>query len=93
ALLLVRIPLLVRWFPPKNGVLKLNTDGSSLDNLGKGGCGGVLRDWLGKLIFGFSHYIGVATNSIVEAFALKFGLYYCYLSWVLIELGWKLTLS
>ena len=35
---------LVRWHPPPSGFFKLNTDGSSLGNLGLAGAGGLLRN-------------------------------------------------
>ena len=38
------IPQIIRWHTPLSPLLKLNTDGSALGNLGLAGAGGVLRD-------------------------------------------------
>ena len=49
-----------------NGLVKLNTDGALLGNLGKAGGGGVIRDSSGKWVKGFSRSIGVATSVMAE---------------------------
>ena len=57
-----------------NGLVKLNTDGALLGNLGKAGGGGVIRDSSGKWVKGFSRSIGVATSVMAECWAIRDGL-------------------
>ena len=54
--------------------LKLNIDGSALDNLGLAGAGGILRDHQGRWILGFSARVGLATNNMVELATVRQGL-------------------
>lgn len=60
----------VRWEPPNTGY-KLNTDGSSLDNPGKSGIGGVIRDKNGNWVAGFMGNVFHATNIASELYALQ----------------------
>ncbi|KAK6780036.1 hypothetical protein RDI58_022220 [Solanum bulbocastanum] len=74
---------LVMWRrPPKNWV-KLNTDGSALDNPGKLGAGGIIRDHRGEIILAFSTPMGEGTNNQAEIGAAIFGM-----TW-LIQLGYR----
>ncbi|KAG4909309.1 hypothetical protein JHK87_055425 [Glycine soja] len=57
-----------RLVPPDQW-FKLNTDGSSLGNLGASGFGGIIRDSLGSFIIGFSGYCGHTTSVHAELFA------------------------
>ncbi|XP_020519683.1 uncharacterized protein LOC110006796 [Amborella trichopoda] len=59
---------------PPLEVYKLNFDGSSLGNPGLAGFGGVLRDWMGNVIFSYAGPLGVRFANYVENFALFFGL-------------------
>lgn len=43
------------------GWMKLNTDGSSIGNLGMAGCGGVIRDDRGCWIAGLANELGSQT--------------------------------
>ncbi|KAK4707377.1 hypothetical protein R3W88_033066 [Solanum pinnatisectum] len=81
---------LVRWKKPPEQWVKINTDGSALDNLGKIGAGGILRDHTGRMLLAFATPLGEGTNIQAEVEAAFFGL-----SWSL-EMGcrsifWKLT--
>ncbi|KAG2689164.1 hypothetical protein I3760_09G127500 [Carya illinoinensis] len=49
---------LVKWLRPQQGWVKLNTDGSSLGNLGSAGVGGFIRDASGQLCLAYSMDIG-----------------------------------
>ena len=52
----------------------MNSDGASLGNSGKAGGGGLIRDCQGTWVKGYMRNIGVATNIIVEFWALRDGL-------------------
>uniref|UniRef100_A0A2N9F1N1 RNase H type-1 domain-containing protein n=1 Tax=Fagus sylvatica TaxID=28930 RepID=A0A2N9F1N1_FAGSY len=56
------------------GWFKLNTDGSSLGNLGLAGGGGIICNHLGDWVGGYSRAIGYTTNVQAELRALKDGL-------------------
>lgn len=64
-----------KWDKPSPGWFKLNVDGSAIAGVITGG--GVVRDWEGRFIFGFSVYYGNGTNSLAEFLALKDGLNMC----------------
>ncbi|KAF7834434.1 reverse transcriptase [Senna tora] len=64
----------VGWVKPKNGFIKLNTDGSSIGNPGPVGVGGLFRDSDGRWLLGFSGSIGYQTNMFAELNAIKHGL-------------------
>ena len=57
--------------------MKLNNDGSSSGNSGLTGGGGVIRDWTGRWIVGFSRKIGIATSLMAELWAIRDGLMLC----------------
>jgi len=59
------------WHPPPQGFLKYNIDGASKDNPGIAGCGGVLRDENGSLLFIFHYHLGRATNNVAKLMALE----------------------
>ncbi|KAH0688972.1 hypothetical protein KY289_016330 [Solanum tuberosum] len=63
----------VQWKPPSNRY-KLNTDGSSYGNPGKGGIGGVIRDKDGNWIFEYMGNIYDTTATKAEIMALLKGL-------------------
>ena len=68
---------MVRWNTPNEGKYKLNTDGSALQESGKIGGGGILRDQQGKLIYAFSVPFVFGTNNIAELKAALYGLEWC----------------
>nr|XP_025674247.1 uncharacterized protein LOC112774442 [Arachis hypogaea] len=63
---------LVGWEPPNWGWAKLNIDGSVLQPGHKGACGGLIRDWRGRTIVGFSMNIGVCTITQAELWGFNF---------------------
>ena len=56
----------VSWENLAIGICKLNTDGSALQNSGKVGGGGILRDHQGIFIYAFSISLGFGTNNFSE---------------------------
>ena len=64
----------IRWERPRSDWRKLNTDGSSLGNLGLADGGGVIRDETGNWVVGFSRKIGVTSSFEAELWALRDGL-------------------
>ncbi|WMV30192.1 hypothetical protein MTR67_023577 [Solanum verrucosum] len=60
-----------------NSTYKLNTDGSALNNPGKIGGGGILRDSNGTIIYAFAIPLGEGTNNQVEVQAASYGLNWC----------------
>jgi ribonuclease HI len=64
----------IKWVSPSLGWFKLNTDGSSLGNLGLTEGRGVIRNHVGDWVGGFSRAIGVTTSVQAELRALKDGL-------------------
>ncbi|OMO62552.1 hypothetical protein COLO4_33037 [Corchorus olitorius] len=64
----------VKWFPPKPGWFKLNTDGSALGNPGRGGAGSIIRDHDGNWVIGSYHSLGSVTNTVAELWSLRDGL-------------------
>nr|XP_010313000.1 uncharacterized protein LOC104644619 [Solanum lycopersicum] len=69
--------VLVRWNKPVLGTHKLNTHGSAIQNSGKIGGGGILRDHQGKIVYAFSLPFGFGTNNIAEIKAALYGLEWC----------------
>ncbi|WMV30206.1 hypothetical protein MTR67_023591 [Solanum verrucosum] len=67
----------VQWIKPPEKWVKLNTDGSALNNPGSIGAGGVLRNHRGELLFAFSVPLGEGTNNQAEVEAALFGLNWC----------------
>lgn len=59
---LLKTPRLVQWSSPPSSWKKMNADGSSFGNPGKSGAGGVIRDWLGRWVVGFSLHVGKTTK-------------------------------
>ena len=72
-----RVTIQVHWDKPEQGWMKLNTDGSSLGNPGLAGGGGVVRDWIGRWIVGFTRKIGITTGLLAELWAIRDGLMLC----------------
>ncbi|PNX73497.1 ribonuclease H [Trifolium pratense] len=64
----------ITWTPPIEGTIKVNVDGSSFNNPGRSGFGGVLRDSNGNWLLGFSGFIGISTSLCAELHAILNGL-------------------
>ncbi|KAL3537944.1 hypothetical protein ACH5RR_001310 [Cinchona calisaya] len=67
-------PLVVSWSPPSLGSYKLNVDGSSLGNLGKADCGGLVRDHSGLVLVAFAKSIGYSASLQSESAAVLMGM-------------------
>lgn len=67
----------VCWTKPSAPWVKLNTDGSALENPGNIGAGGVLRDHRGNFIYAFAIPLGIGTNNQAEVRAAICGLTWC----------------
>lgn len=68
----------IRWERRLEGWMKLNTNGSSIDNLGRAGCGGVMRDECGRLVGGFIRSIGITSSFTMVLQGIRDGLILCY---------------
>nr|XP_010315780.1 uncharacterized protein LOC104644285 [Solanum lycopersicum] len=74
---------MVTWTRPKDQWIKVNTDGSAINNPGKMGVGGILRDKSDRLVMALTTPLGEGTNNKAELEAVILGL-----TWAL-ELGYK----
>lgn len=74
---------MVTWNKPIDEWIKINTDGSALENLGRLGTGGILRDKPGQMLMAIAANLGEGTNNKAEIEAAIF----C-LTWAL-ELGYR----
>ncbi|KAG7552362.1 Ribonuclease H-like superfamily [Arabidopsis thaliana x Arabidopsis arenosa] len=66
---------MIRWTPPRDEWLKLNTDGTSHGNPGLATAGGVLRDSTGQRRGGFALNIGICSAPLAELQRVYYGLY------------------
>jgi len=57
---------MIRWEPPADDWIALNTDGAAKSNCGVAGAGGVLRDSHGQWLVGFSEYVGHCSAAKAE---------------------------
>ncbi|KAF7805417.1 reverse transcriptase [Senna tora] len=64
----------VKWVPPPDGWLKLNTDGSCLGNPGSMAAAGIIRDPNGNWVSGFSKQLGFGNSLKVELWAIALGI-------------------
>ena len=78
---------MIAWNKQTDQWIKINTDGSPLDNPGRLGAGGILRDKNGQLLMAFATTLGVGQNNKAEIEAAIFGL-----TWDL-EVGYKNIIS
>ncbi|GLJ19619.1 hypothetical protein SUGI_0354950 [Cryptomeria japonica] len=67
----------VKWWPPPVGWVKLNFNEASSANLGKFGCGFIIRNYFGKAIWMGDVCMEYGTNNDAEFFALHEGLRLC----------------
>ncbi|KFK31801.1 hypothetical protein AALP_AA6G160600 [Arabis alpina] len=70
-----RIEHMIKWQPPRDGWVKLNTDGASRGNPGLAAAGGVLRDGDGNWCGGFVLNIGICFAPLAELWGVYYGLY------------------
>ncbi|XP_057419022.1 uncharacterized protein LOC130713254 [Lotus japonicus] len=68
----------VRWQPPRENFVALNTDGSSLGNPGAAGIGGVVRSEHGNWLLGYAGSIGEADSLLAELVSILRGLEVCW---------------
>lgn len=64
----------VHWSKPEDLWVKLNYDGSSLQNLGPIGGGGIIRDSQGDLLYVYSTALGQGSNNLAKMWAAVFGI-------------------
>ncbi|MCH94217.1 ribonuclease H protein, partial [Trifolium medium] len=64
---------MVGWTPPKEGYVKLNTDGAC-KNQQIAGCGGIIRGSQGEWIVSFAKYIGKSSAFVAEMWGVVEGL-------------------
>lgn len=69
------IPII--WSLPEQGTFKVNTDGSYMENKGKAGIGGIIRNEVGDFIAAFSIPVHCSSNNMTEAFAARAGIQPC----------------
>jgi ribonuclease HI len=70
-----RHEVMIRWEPPLEGWVKLNTDGAAKAGTASG-CGGVIRGSHGEWIGGFAKYLGVCSAYVAELCGVLEGLTY-----------------
>ena len=64
----------ISWEKPEVGWFRLNSDGSSLGNLGLAGSGGLIRNSEGDWVCGYARKIGITTSFAEELWGLRDGL-------------------
>ena len=69
----IKLLRIIKWIVPSEPFIKLNTDGSSLGNPGLAGARGILRDFSGNWVSGFSLRLGLASNNIAKLWAIRQG--------------------
>lgn len=62
-----------RWLRPKEGWVKLNSDGYSKGNPGLSGSGSMLRNEEGLVIWAQAEYYGTQTNMVAEPERCRMG--------------------
>lgn len=69
--------MFVRWIAPPRPWAQLNTDGSSKDNPGHAGGGGLIRNDVGHLLVAYAKYCGLKISVEAKALAPLDGLKLC----------------
>ena len=64
----------VKWLRPAENWFKLIFNGSSLENLGRAGGGGIIRNSNGEWVSGYARAIGTTTCVAAKLWALRDGL-------------------
>ncbi|KAK6939235.1 Ribonuclease H domain [Dillenia turbinata] len=72
--LVQKVPKWIKWTPPKQGSVKLNSDGAVDRSSGKAGAGGLIRDNEGIWITGFHVMVGKTDVLMAEIWGLREGL-------------------
>lgn len=70
--------LTTRWSPPPVGMVKINVDGSFLEDIPRIGAGGILRDHSGEWLAGFSYSQDGGDALLAELIAIHMGLELCH---------------
>lgn len=65
---------IVVWRKPSINVYKINVDGASKENPEEAGSGGLIRDYNGNFIVGFTTYLGIKSSVYAETKATWEGL-------------------
>ncbi|XP_061360507.1 uncharacterized protein LOC133304483 [Gastrolobium bilobum] len=65
---------LITGISPFEGYVKLNMDGSSIDNGQMTPCGGVIRDAAGNWLTGFTKFLGSGTSTLAEIWGFLTGM-------------------
>ncbi|CAJ2673373.1 unnamed protein product [Trifolium pratense] len=65
----------IRWQPPEEGWVKVNSDGASKGEQ-MAGCGGLIRDHRGHWLGGFAKFVGVGSAFVAELWGVLEGLKY-----------------
>lgn len=69
-----KICLNVKWSPPHDGWVCLNTDGAASQSKCRAGCGGVVRCQDGQQIVGFSKFLENTNAYVAELWGVSEGL-------------------
>ncbi|MCI17069.1 ribonuclease H protein, partial [Trifolium medium] len=72
-----RTEALIRWQPPQENWVRLNTDGSSKDSLTVG-CGGLICGSDGQWLGGFSKFVGSCSACVAEFWGVLEGFKYAW---------------
>ena len=86
----------VQWYAPLDNWFKLNSNGSSMGNLGRAGGGGLIRDSKGEWVSGYARAIRYTTSVAAELWAFHDGINLCIdlnLENVIIELDAKFVVD
>ena len=65
---------LINWVSPRQDWIKVNTDRAQNSNTGQAMAGGVIRNWCGKNISGFSVHIGLCSITTADLWGIWEGL-------------------
>ena len=71
--------LQLAWSHPMVGCVKINSNGSVIQQTGEAACGGILRDYHGNFIKAFSAKLGNCFITIVELWEACIGLKKAYI--------------
>jgi len=73
----IREPILVQWLPPPQGFFKLNSDGSLNHAAKNASAGGIIRDWEGNWVKGYTVNIDSTSIFAAELWGLREALKLC----------------